>query len=77
MNSGLGIDEPSASSTRWAHCDQLCSAIYELPPPCEKGSGGPTGMTSLPMPSAGIMPNLRLDLTAAAAILQSFDCCDW
>ena len=35
MNSGLGMDEPSASSTRWAHCDQLCSAIYELPPPRE------------------------------------------
>lgn len=92
MNSGLGMDEPRASSTRWAACRQLSDLCLHRPclttrqtvraPPAsiarraeavgEAASTRLTGSTSFPIPSAGIMPSLRV-CRIAAAILTSVD----
>jgi hypothetical protein len=38
-----------------------------------KRVNGPTGMTSFPIPSAGIIPNFSVDLIAAAIFVVSMD----
>ena len=81
MNSGLGISEPNASIAALAAYNSISRVSTQkhafnwstraLPPKRMEEDMGRTGMTSLPMPSAGIKPILRLCLAVVAKDLEA------